>query len=350
MPAWYATVEDVASALGAKSTAYNEADLRRAVGAGSKDVDDLCQYVDGAFRPWRATYYFDWPTQQTTTYYRLWLDALPLISVEMLVSGGVVLNPAYYNLEPNQYGPPYRRIELNRGSSAAFSYTGGTPQRAIGALGLWGMGDEREVAGSLVGSIDAVTTTIACSDASKLGTGDHIVIDSERMEVTGKSWAGAAFVGVAGLAASAAARTLPITGGPLLAGELLLIDSERVKVVDVAGSTITVERAQDGTPLAAHTNGATVYARRGLTVTRGARGSIASAHSGGAVISRHVVPADVNALTIASAIVTHLSEQAGYSSQGSGTGQTHSGPAGGLDTLRERVVSNYGRQMRTRVV
>jgi hypothetical protein len=44
---------------------------------------------------------------------------------------------------------------------------------------------------------------------------------------------------------------------------------------DIAGNTLIVKRGWDGTVLAAHTTGATIYAPRTLTVTRGALGTTA---------------------------------------------------------------------------
>lgn len=359
MSSWYTTVEALSKALGAKSTAFSDSDIRRAVAAGSADVDDVVQWVPGAFRPWRTTLYFDWPSKQTASYYKLYLDANPLISVELLTAGGLSLPPSNFFLEPSAYGPPYKRIEINRGTSSAFSYSAGTPQHAVGVLGLWGLGDQRADGGTLVGTVNASTTVLVCSDGSRLGIGDHIVIDTERMEVTGKTWSNTATLAAPGLTASSAGTSFTLSAGAVLAGELLLIDSERVLVLDVAGSTIIVQRAQDGTVLAAHTTGATVWARRGLTVTRAAQGTIAGGHTTGVAISRHAVPGDVEALAIASGIVTHLSEQSGYSNSGAGSGATATVAPGqkakpmvqsNLDQLRDRVLSNYGRQVRSRVI
>lgn len=352
MPALYATVERLSDALAAKSTAYNETDLRRALAAGSADVDDVVQWSPGCFRPERAVRTFEWPPDQTSEYYRLWLDGNPLISVETLASGGAILSPSTYYLEPQRYGPPYRRVEINRGTSAAFSYTAGTPQRAVTILGLWGIADDREDAGTLVGTIGAADTVAACSDGSKIGTGDHIVIGTERIEIVGKTWTDTGATLTGGLDGKPSATVLPIASPSAVnVGERVLVDGERMLVTDVSPGAATVKRAQDGTVLAAHLVGASVYARRGLLVTRAARGTIAAGHTDGAAISRHVVPGDVESLAIASAIVTHLGEQAGYSKGGSGTGESKGNPPGaGLEDLRSRVTANYGRQMRIRAI
>jgi hypothetical protein len=347
--AWYATVEDVSRALGAKSTAYADHDLRRAVEAGSADVDDVVQWISGAFRPIRKTIYREWPPRQTTDYYRLWLDANPLLSVEALTSGGATIAPADFFLEPQEYGPPYTRIEIDRGSSASFSYTDATPQRAVGILGLWGLGDDRAAAGALAGGIDDSVTTIVVTDGSSIGTGEHLVIEDERLEVTARGWSSADVLDAAGLAESKAATTVPLVSGTVFADELLLVDGERMRVVDVAGTTAVVRRAQDGSVLAAHAGAAVVYARRSLTVVRGARGTTAAAHPDTTAIERHVVPGDANALCVASALVTHLQETTAYAREIGAQGATTK-IGEGLDKLREQVAANYGRQCRMRVV
>jgi hypothetical protein len=347
---YYCTIEDVRDALESKASAYDERRIGQAIEAATKDVDDVTQQHDGHFRPITETRYFDWPPPQTAHRWRLWLDANALISVSVLTSGGVTITAADYFLEPQAYGPPYDRIELGRGTSAAFDYTNGTPQRAVAVTGLWGQGDYREVAGALDGAINDSVTTLTVTDGSKVGVGDHLAIGDERMIVTAKSWTDSGQDIGADLAASEAARAVTVsTGSEYTAGELLLVDSERLLILDVAGNNLTVQRAADGSVLAAHTTGAGVYARRGCTVERGARGSTAVSHLDAAAVERHLVPGDVRELTIASAVTSLLSGRAGYTReygpQGSGTKLGI-----GLPDLRERVQGNYGRQCRTRVV
>lgn len=350
MPSWYCTVEDVADALEEKASAYDLAAIKRAIATGSDDVDDVTQLNGGNFRPSFETRYYRWPDQQTAYYYRLWLDGNQLISVDTLTSGGETIPPTDYYLEPQQYGPPYNRIEINLSRSSAFGFAG-TPQRAIAVTGLWGHTDDQDPAGTLDGGINASVTTLVVSDGSQVGIGDHLMIGTERVEVTGRTWSAVSGGDLGGnLTASAAERTVPVADGTKYhAGELLLLDSERVRVTDVAGNNLTVLRAQDGSVLATHTTGATVYASRSLTVTRGAQGSTAAAHLDGAAITRHVVPGAVRELALASALTALLAARRGYAQQ-SGTPGAAAIKPGSLDELRERVSNLHGRQARTRVV
>lgn len=49
---------------------------------------------------------------------------------------------------------------------------------------------------------------------------------------------------------------------PLYVNSMLAIDSERMLVTGISGSTLTVTRAQEGTSAAAHSSGASVFQRR----------------------------------------------------------------------------------------
>jgi hypothetical protein len=347
---YYCTIEDVRDALESKASAYDEHRIGRAIEAATRDVDDTVQQHDGYFRPIIETRYFDWPPQQTAHRWRLWLDGNALLSVSTLVSGGVTIPPTDYFLEPQTYGPPYDRIELDRGGSASFDYTNGTPQRAVAVTGLWEQGDDREDAGALDGAINDSVTALTVTDGSAAGVGDHLIVGDERMIVTAKSWTDSGQNIGADLAVSEAARTVTVTtGSEYTAGELLLVDSERMLVLDVAGNSLMVQRAVDGSVLAAHTAGADVYARRGCMVERGARGSTAASHLDAASVERHLVPGDAHELAVASAITNLLSGRAGYAReygpQGAGTKL-----GVGLSDLRERVRSAYGQQARFRTV
>lgn len=350
MHTYYCTVEDVMNALEEKATAYDLAAIKRAIAAGSDDVDDVTQLNGGNFRPSIATRYYRWPDQQTAWYYRLWLDGNQLISVTSLTSGGTTIPSTDYFLEPQQYGPPYNRIEIDLSRSSAFGFAG-TPQRAIAVTGLWGHNDDQQAAGSLVGAVNSSVTTLVVSDGSQVGIGDHIMIDSERMEVLARSWSAVTGGDLAGnLTASAAERTVPVADGSKYAvDEPILIDSERMRVVDIAGNNLTVLRAQDGSVLAAHTSGATVYASRSLTVDRGAQGSTAASHLDAAAVTRHVVPGAVHELALASSLTALLASRRGYAAQ-SGTPGAAVVKPGSLEELRERVSNLHGRQARTRVV
>src|SRR3546814_20587325 len=88
-----------------------------------------------------------------------------------------------------------------------------------------------------------------------------------------------------------------VTDGTLFfVGELILIDSERMRIVDITGNNLTVVRAYDGSTLAAPSLGADVYVYRSLTVERGALGTTAATHLDAASVTVWAVPASVKVL------------------------------------------------------
>ena len=72
--------------------------------------------------------------------------------------------------------------------------------------------------------------------------------------------------------------TISASGSGFNVGEVILVDSERMLIVDIAGNYLTVKRAWDGSVLAIHSTGADIYTLRLLTVTRGALGTTAGTH------------------------------------------------------------------------
>jgi hypothetical protein len=348
----YATREDVMRALDSKPTARNSRQIDRALQSASRSVESLCHRT---FAPTVATRYFDWPDSQYQTSWRIWLDDSQLISLTSATSGGESLDTADLLLEPNRSGPPYSRIEVNIGSSATWS-SGDTHQRAVAITGLWGYRNDETAVGALAEALDdsetAVNVTAATS--AEVGVGSVLRVDSERMLVTGRTMADTGQnVGGAGLTAQANSVTLTVTDGTQFAvDETLLIDSERLLIVDIAGNTLTVQRAWDGSVLAAHTAGTDIYAPRTLTVTRGALGTTAAAHSDASSVQRWDPPGLVRDLVIAEAENRILQEQAGYArtAKASAGSKSSTVEALSLDPLREQVYNAHGRKARTRGV
>ena len=343
MPQRYCTVEDVRGALEEQASAYDLAAILRAIDAASAECDDAAQLAPGSFRPRAATLLFrPLPTHRRDGIpLRLYLDAHRLISLEQLTSDGEDAT-ADTVPQPSEYGPPYSWLDLDGAGRAD----------PITVRGLWGHGDDRESAGTLASLLDASSAVLVCSDASLIGIGDQLVIDSERLEVTGRAWTTVASAPTAALAASVAARSLPVADATKYrAGETLMIDAEQVLVTDIAGSALAVLRAQNGTVLAEHTTSSPIYAQRLLAVTRAAGGSTAASHASGATIQRHLVPPAVRSLAVASAVSRLLAERRGYATQAGPN--TESGPKMSPSSLADRheqVSALYGRPVRMRAV
>jgi hypothetical protein len=346
----YCTIEDVKGALDVKASAYADKQILRAIESASRAIDGQ---MHRTFWPQVDTRYFDWPNRQYAPAQTLWLEQHELLSVTTLTAGGVAIPAADFDLEPNGDGPPFDRIELDLSSSASFG--GGTTfQRSISITGVFGYGNDTDAAGALAEALDGTETGVDVTDSSLVGTGDTILIGTEYMSVTGRSMlaTGVTIHASDSLTASAADVSIlcsSATGIPQV-GEVVLIDSERMLVVDLAGTTLTVKRAHDGTVLAAHAALAGLYAPRTLTVVRGALGTTAAAHADTTAVSRHAPPGLIRDLAIAEAIVRFEQEGAGYArTVGSGESERNASLAGLVD-LRQQAARQYRRKARMRAI
>lgn len=346
---WYATREEVKAELDVKETARSNARIDRALEDASRAVEGLCHRK---FFPAVATRYFDWPNAQRAASWRLWLDANEVISVTTLASGGTTIASTDYFLEPNAYGPPYNRIEIDLDSSAAYG-GGDTHQRDIQVTGLFGYRNDESTLGATAEVLDASETGVDVDAATSaaVGVGSVLRIDSERMIVkdrvqldTGQNLGG-------NLTASNSNTTVPVASGAAFAvGEVILIDSEKMRVDDIAGNNLTVTRPWDGTTLAAHTTGADVYAPRTLTVTRGALGTTAATHGSATTVYRWNPPGPVRQLCVAEAVTDLMQGRSGYA-RTAGSGESEREVSGrGINDLRARVYTSHARKARTRAV
>jgi hypothetical protein len=349
----YCTREDVKQALDIQLTARNDAQIDLAIDSASRDVEGE---LHRTFYPTIATHYFDWPNYQYAYPWRLWLNDMELadvtVNVPVLSSGGVAIPNSSIFWEPVNQAPPYTYVELNRSTVAAFGVSA-TAQRDISITGTFGFWIRTNPAGALAAAMsDTTSTTIQITDSSKIGVGDNILIDAERLVVSGRSMVttGQTQQTAGAGTASAADVALTVTDGTkYFTGEILLLDSERMLIIDIAGNVLTVKRAWDGSVLATH-SGATIYALRQLTVTRGDLGTTATTHSNTAPINVAVVPSLVHELTLGIALNNLLQNQAGYArTQGQGAGaQTNIGQS--LDEIRTRCYNKFGRKARQRVI
>lgn len=341
----YATREAVKAALDVKLTARSDRQVDEALAAASRTVEGL---THRRFYPEVATRYFDWPGGQYARPWRLWLDQHELISVDVLMVAGRTIPSSDYFLRPDD-GPPYTRLEIDLDSSATFA-SGATHQRAIAITGVFGYAADEAAAGQLAAAVDSSATSVTVSDGAAVGVGDLIRVGDERLVVTGKTMASTGQTLQDPLAASNADTLVQVEDGTAFhVDEVILLDAERMLIVDIAGNNLVVKRAHDGSVLAAHT-GSTVYAHRTLTVERGALGTAAAAHDDGDPIARHVPPSLVTELTVAEALNTLLQRQSGYA-RVIGTGDQQREAAGrALRDIRDQAYTALGRKARIRGV
>jgi hypothetical protein len=348
---WYATREEIKAELDVKETARSNARIDRALADATEAVEGLTHRT---FYPVQDTRKMDWPPRTGATPWILRLDANELVSVTSLTSGGVTIAPGDYLLRraDDKAEPPYTRIEINLGSNASFG-GGSTYQQDIVVTGLFGYRNDETAAGTLaaqIASAGATTITVDGPASAALGIGSLLRVDNERMIVTGRSMldTGQGF----GDSMTAANNDVSIgaaNGSAYAVGEVILRDSERMLITDIAGNTLTVTRAWDGSVLAAHTDSA-IYAPRILTVVRGALGTTAAVHSNGAAVARWDAPGSVRQLCVAEALVDLLQGRSGYA-RTAGSGDNEREASGrGLKDLRDRVYTSHGRKARTRAV
>ncbi|MEU0411726.1 hypothetical protein ABZ307_28445 [Streptomyces griseorubiginosus] len=343
MGVWYCTREDVKSALDFNETARNNGQIDRAIASASRSIEGLCRRV---FYPQTATRYFDWPNEQTARSYRLWLNSNEVISVSALTSGGVLLDPADYDLRRSDDldQAPYTRIEIDLSGNASFS-AGSTFQRSVAVTGLFGYRDDETPLGVTVEALDASETGVDVDGptAASVGVGSLLRIDDERLLVTGRSVLDTGQNLQTPVEANKSQTTIAVADASgFSAGEVILLDAERMLIADVAGTNLIVQRAWDGTPLAAHT-GSDVYAYRTLTVTRAGLGTTAASHTSSTPVLRFDFPGLVRELCVAEAVNALMQESSGFARLvGSGDNEREmQGKA--LRDIRQQAVASYGR-------
>lgn len=351
----YASLDEVKFSLDVPETARADAQILREIQGSSRGIEgDTLRY----FYPSVSTQTFDWPDHQYSTPWRLWLNARELTSVTQVTTAGIDITSSIM-LRPDDAplrGKPYTYIEIDLSTNAAFQ-AGATWQRTIAVTGSFGYCATDKPVGTITAFTDTTGTTGTVSDSSQVGVGNLIRVDTERMNVTGRSMAATGqTLGNSTLAAQANANTVQVQSGAAInAGETVQIDSEQMYVQTVTGNNVTVIRAWNGTVLAQHAGGTVIYAPRQITVERGVLGTAAAIHAGNATVNLHQVPTLIRDLCIAETLQTLTQVRRGYTQvikrSTSGGSSSPGDPveiATALDDLRKRVRTRYARSMRKR--
>lgn len=341
MGIFYTTRESVKAALDVAETAQADWQVDAAIDAASREIEERTHRI---FYPQNGTRYFDWPDTQDGTSYRLWLEENEVLSVSQLLSGTAVIAASAYNLEPANSGPPYDHIELKLSGSGSFGQSS-SHQRDVAVTGVFAGARLTEKFSGVLGAavVSASATTIAITEPWLIGVGSLLRVDDERMVVTDRGWADSGDDAGA-LAALDSARSVTVSDGTgFRHGETILIDAEQMRVDTIAGNTLVVKRAQNGSVLAEHAAATSIYRSTVLTVERGAVGTTAATHALAATVSRWEPPTLVGSLTRAQSIDTILQERAGYArTVGSGDNARNASGAA-LDSLWARVEDAYRR-------
>lgn len=354
MGIWYATREQIKDSLEVAYGSRAHKRIDRCLDAGSRAVEGQLRR---RFYPERKTVTFDWPNFQYAASWQLWLESNTLISLETLTSGGVTIDAAdrFLRRMDNIDEPPYDLIEIDLDSAAAFQ-AGNTHQRAVSALGLFGWNDTATsiVHATLGGNINSSVTTLVLNPSSgvyPVGVGSIVLIGTERLVLTERRMSDTTQNLQSTMAAQKADTVVDVTDGTAFAvGETLLLGAERMRINDIAGNNLVVERAWDGTQLTSHSANEDVYAGRTFTAIRGALGSTAASHTAADSAYAHEFPPLVNELCVAETIVLLEQESAGYArTVGSGPSARESVGAGLMD-VRARAIEAYGRVSRSAAI
>jgi hypothetical protein len=346
----HCTREDVKRAVDMKETARNNWQIDKAIQSATRNIEG---HLHRKFFPVDTTRYFDWPNFQYAYPWRVWFDQHELAAIPTAVTtGGVAIPVSAINFEPVNSGPPYTYMEIQRNTSYGFG-SGPTPQHDIAVTGSFGYWLQTDAAGTLAAAISTTSaTTTTVSDGSLVGVGNMLIVDGERMVVQSRSNIATGQTNLAGLTtANVNDITGTVTDGTQLhIDEVIQIDSERMLIVDITGNQVTVKRAWDGFPLAAHNAGSAIYAQRQLTVLRGQNGTAAATHLNGAAAFIHRVPALIRDLSVAEATNRVLEETGGYADpEGEGAGAIH-GLGSALADLWDEAETTYGRKARRRTI
>jgi hypothetical protein len=344
----YATVEQVSASPEMMHSAYAKDLIITKLAASTRSIED---FLHRRFYPERRTILVDWPNHSFSPSWEIDLGINEMISVSQVLSNGTdITSDVILRRADDIDEPPYDLLQVDLSSNAAFS-AGTTWQQAITITGLFS-GDKdtsTALAGSVLsGGINASVTTIVLNPSSGYytpGIGSLLLIGTERMLVANRNMASSGQIISADVAALQSTTIVPSGGAATFAiGEVILIDGERMLINDIAGTNLIVTRAWDGTTLAAHTNGATIYGLRQFIVQRGALGSTAASHSDAASVYTHEYPPTVNELCVAETLVS-LQRQIG--AYGGGAPDSNAGRSmSEIKELRERVWAALARKGR----
>lgn len=330
------------------------------------------------FYPWDGTKFFDYPNYSYAEPWRLHLGRHDLVCLTQLQSpgnsggsGGVSIPLWQVLLRPaNPWrGFPRTSIELDRSTAAVWN-PGATPQNAIWATGTWGFTADADQACTLAANVGSSDQVITVSDGSKCGPGDVLILGYGRGSAPFPAFLGTAgaiapylgerviaydrsFVTTGltqsgtGCQSDAAADNALVTSGSgsLNAGEVILLDQERMLVEQVTAGVATVRRGWDGTVLALH-DAAAVYAGRQLSVIRAELGTAASAYSSGAAVYRHRPPSLIRDLAIAEAVNQVEQEGSGYARMTGGGEAAMPAPGVALADKWDECRTRFGRKAR----
>ncbi len=340
----YCTREDVQRALNLADIPRLNTRVDQSIMAGARQVHGL---LHRRFYPETKTVLFDQPEAGNLWLFEQELAATPT----QILSGGVPMTPGTDVFLRPKSGPPYRWLEASTGGGV-FWQSVNTPQNSISVTGDYNYPVTPAAGGTLGLTFGASATMMILNDSSAVGVGALILIDTERLIVADKTMSATGATLGADLTATKSQVAITVSSGALVSpGELILIDSERMQVEYVTGNVLTVDRAVNGSALAAHATGATVLAMRTATVLRGQLGTTAASHTTGAAITALRAPSLVAELNLAYAINNQQGASGTYArSLEQDVATLYKDKGRGILDLENDTYQAYGRKARGRAV
>ncbi len=216
----------------------------------------------------------------------------PLLSVDSIVIGSDVLTVDDYSLGPDsRHWPngPYSWIDLHH----EYHHN----HHTVYVTGLHGLYNRIELLNvKLDGGQQAIDLTMSVDNGALVSPGMVINIDDESEYIQST---GAPSNAVTTLAAAldAASEIISVHDGSLVhIGEVVRCGFEQMKVLDISGNDLNVVRGWNRTNRVVHAENASVDVYRTFNVLRGVNGTTAADHADQSVISRQMVPDDINGL------------------------------------------------------
>lgn len=276
-----------------------------------KAASDVIKRLGGRFLPSTEQKKFDGNGDR-----HQWIDELLAITAFTMLDGNTTytLTSADYLLHPaNRWwaNGPYTRLEVDLDSTQIGQWAKG--QQNLQITGRWGLYEETAATGATASQTDSATTLVV-DNAGKLSIGAVVKIGDEQ-ELLESFGAVSDSTADTSAAMDVSQDTIAITNGSLLSrGEVAVIDTEKMLVLEVISNTLVVARGYGGSKIATHLINSNVYVYRTFNVTRAVNGTTAAQHTT-ASVSKCVAPQSINYLCRQIAGLMHKKAQSGWSSK-----------------------------------
>jgi len=278
----YCTVDELLEDLDAEGVRVSPARVLDKIRAASQWIDRRI----GAFIPVTETRYFDGDGTR-----EVYVD--PLLSLTSITVDEISVTASEALVYPRnrlwQHGPG---IRLVADPDAVSFYAFTRSHNNVAVTGRWGLYEDTRATGATTASQAEDAESLVVDNAAGISPGAVVLVEDEQEVVTGH---GSPTDSTADSAEALTTEDEVVTvsdGTKVSIGEVIRIEFEQMKVLDIAGNDLLVSRGWNLTKRASHDSGKDVDVYRTFTVSRGANGTTAAAHSD-AAISRYVAPEDI---------------------------------------------------------